>query len=290
MDIETRLQLIKQPPTEEIITETELRELLETNSHPQHYIGFEISGLLHIGSLIVPGLKIQDLLAAGCRCIVFLADWHAWINNKLEGNMEKIQAASEYYKEAFKLISPDIQLILGSDLYHNNDQYWKNVVQIAKRCTLHRVTRCLTIMGRKEDEKLDFAQFLYPPLQAADIKEMNVDIAHAGMDQRKVHMLVRDVFPKLGWKAPVALHNHLLPGLMKPERHGFDEDASIDLAISSKMSKSKPWTCIFIHDTKQQIVDKLRKAWCPEKQIEGNAPLEYVKYIIFRKFDSFDVE
>ena len=290
MDLETKLDLIKQEPTEEIITEADLRELLETNDHPQHYIGFEISGMLHIGSLVVPGLKIEDLLAAGCKCIVFLADWHAWINNKLEGDMEKIQIASKYYREAFQLISPKIQLILGSDLYHDNDEYWKNLVLVAKKCTLNRVTRCLTIMGRKEDEKLDFAQFLYPPLQSADIREMKVDIAHAGMDQRKVHMLVRDVFPKLNWKAPVALHNHLLPGLMKPERQGFDENAGLDLSISSKMSKSKPWTCIFIHDSKEQIGEKLRKAWCPEKQKEDNAPLEYVKYVIFRKFKSFDVE
>jgi tyrosyl-tRNA synthetase len=290
MDLETKLGLIKQEPTEEIITEADLRELLETNDHPQHYIGFEISGMLHIGSLVIPGLKIEDLLAAGCKCIVFLADWHAWINNKLEGDMEKIQDASKYYREAFQLISPKIQLILGSDLYHDNDDYWKNLVQVAKKCTLNRVTRCLTIMGRKEDEKLDFAQFLYPPLQSADIREMKVDIAHAGMDQRKVHMLVRDVFPKLNWKTPVALHNHLLPGLMKPERQGFDENAGLDLSISSKMSKSKPWTCIFIHDSKEQIEEKLRKAWCPEKQKEDNAPLEYVRYIIFRKFKSFDVE
>jgi len=45
---------------------------------------------------------------------------------------------------------------------------------------------------------------------------LDVDIAHAGMDQRKIHMLVREIFPKKKWKVPVAVHHKLLPGLSKP--------------------------------------------------------------------------
>jgi tyrosyl-tRNA synthetase len=44
MDIESKLELIKQPPTEEIISEEELRELLETKEHPVAYNGWEPSG------------------------------------------------------------------------------------------------------------------------------------------------------------------------------------------------------------------------------------------------------
>lgn len=290
MDIETKIELIKRAPTEEIITEQNLRQLLETKNSPNHYIGYEISGLLHVGSLILPGIKIKDFIQASCNCTVFLGDWHAWINNKLEGDWDKIQKAAKYYEEAFKLVDKKIKIVLGSDLYHNNDDYWKDVIKVSKHSTLARITRCLTIMGRKEDEKLDFAQFIYPPMQAADMKALDIDIVHAGMDQRKVHMLARDIFPKLKWKPPVALHHHLIPGLLKPEREGYDENEKLDLSISSKMSKSKPWTCIFIHDTENQILDKMKKAWCPERQIENNGVLEMVKYIIFREFKSFEVE
>ncbi|MEM2987667.1 MAG: tyrosine--tRNA ligase, partial [Candidatus Bathyarchaeia archaeon] len=73
MDIETKIELIKRPPTEEILVESELRELLETNERPGHYIGFEISGLLHLGNLVISGFKINDLLKAGIRCQVYLA-------------------------------------------------------------------------------------------------------------------------------------------------------------------------------------------------------------------------
>lgn len=44
MDIETKLEMIKKPPMEEIVTEEELRELLQTNAHPAAYDGFEPSG------------------------------------------------------------------------------------------------------------------------------------------------------------------------------------------------------------------------------------------------------
>ncbi|HLE75245.1 MAG TPA: tyrosine--tRNA ligase, partial [Candidatus Bathyarchaeia archaeon] len=68
MDIETKIDLIKRPPTEEILVEEELRQLLQTNEHPEHYQGFEISGLLHLGNLVVSGFKINDFLKAGIRC------------------------------------------------------------------------------------------------------------------------------------------------------------------------------------------------------------------------------
>lgn len=290
MDTQRRLDLIEAPPTEEVVTRDELKHLLETKARPQHYIGYEISGLLHIGSLILPGLKFQDFIKAGCNCTVFLADWHTWINRKFGGDLEKIKRAAKYYEEAFKLLSDKINVVHGSELYHNNDDYWKNVIKISQKATVARVTKCLTIMGRKQTESIDFAQLIYPPMQAADIKALDVDIAHSGMDQRKAHMLVRDVFPRLDWKAPVAVHHHLLPGLLKPLAEGFEERKELDIAISSKMSKSKPWTCVFIHDSATEIRAKLANAWCPPKSAQENGILELAKYIIFRYFKSMDIE
>ncbi|MGC8812305.1 MAG: tyrosine--tRNA ligase [Candidatus Aenigmatarchaeota archaeon] len=288
MDVETKLELIKRPPTEEILTEEELRQLLETNDKPEHYIGFEISGLLHLGTLLLCGYKINDLAEAGVKCKVFLADWHTFINNKLGGNWENIKKASEYFAEGFKFFCPKAEIVLGSEVYHNNDEYWKDLVRFCKKITLPRVTRCLTIMGRSEKERLDFAQFIYPPLQSIDVKYLGKDLAHGGMDQRKAHVLCREVFPKLGWKKPVAIHHHLLPGLAKPPEVKSKE--KLEKTIAAKMSKSKPWTCIFIHDKKEEIEEKLRKAWCPEKVVESNPILEIAKYVIFRESKSFEIE
>jgi tyrosyl-tRNA synthetase len=291
MDLETKLELIKRPPTEEIITEEELRTLLETKEHPKHYIGYEISGLLHLGSLVLSGFKLQDFIKAGLDCTFFMADWHSWINKKLGGDLEKIRKALEYYKEAFKFfVGPKLKFVLGTELYHNNDEYWNKLILINKAVTLDRVKRCLTIMGRKESEKLDFAQLIYPSLQADDIFEMGLDIVHSGMDQRKAHILAREVAQKLKWKVPVAVHHHLIVGLIEPKKEGYDENPEMDMKISSKMSKSKPWTAIFIHDSDEQIKEKLNKAWCPEKIVQNNPILELVKYIIFREKKTFELE
>ncbi|MEM7825803.1 MAG: tyrosine--tRNA ligase [Candidatus Aenigmatarchaeota archaeon] len=288
MDIEKKLELIKREPTEEIITEGELRQLLETNDKPEHYIGFEISGMLHLGTLIICGYKINDFAEAGVKCKVFLADWHSFINNKLGGNWENIKKAAKYFEEGFRFFCPKAEVVLGSDLYHNNDEYWKDLVKFCKKTSLSRVTRCLTIMGRSEKEKLDFAQYIYPPMQCTDVKYLGEDLPHGGMDQRKAHVLCREVFPKLGWKKPIAIHHHLLAGLGKPPEVKSKE--KLDRVIAAKMSKSKPWTCIFIHDKKEEIEEKLKKAWCPEKTVEGNAVLEIAKYIIFRENKTFEIE
>src|SRR3989338_4656724 len=285
MDVETKVDLLLKRPTEELITVADARSLFETKQHPNHYIGYEISGKLHMGSLIMASFKIKDLIEAGCNTSVFLADWHAWINNKFEGDMDKMKLAGEYYREAFQLIDKKVKIDLGSDIYHDNDEYWKQVIQVSMNMSLGRAAKSVTIMGRKEVEATNLAQYIYAPMQAADIKAMDIDIAHAGMDQRKVHMLARDVFPKLNWQAPVVMHHNLLPGLIKPEGQTQEE-----IEESAKMSKSKPWTAIFIHDSLDEIKKKLNKAWCPEKQVETNGVLQYVRDLVFHEFKSFDIE
>src|SRR5438445_445652 len=288
MDLETKLDLIKKSPTEEVITEDSLRNLLETNLHPQHYIGFEISGLLHLGTLIMCGFKINDFIKAGIKCKVFLADWHSFINDKLGGDWERILKAAKYFEEGFKFFCPNVETVLGSELYHNNDQYWKDLVKFSKQISLARDTRCLTIMGRSENEKLDFAQYLYPPMQAVDVKYNGPELPHGGMDQRKVHVLAKDVFPKLKWKVPVPVHHHLLMGLAKPEDPKSQD--KLDQVVSAKMSKSKPWTAIFVHDTEKIIKEKLNKAWCPERVVEMNPVIELAKYIVFHETEQFTIE
>jgi tyrosyl-tRNA synthetase len=157
--------------------------------------------------------------------------------------------------------------------------------------TLARTMRSLTIMGRSEAEKnLDLSQLLYPPMQSVDIKALDLDIVHAGMDQRKIHMLVREIFPKLKWKVPVAVHHHLLPGLSEPVNVGFDEGIPEDSKISSKMSKSKPASGILIHDDEKAINDKISKAFCPVGVAKGNPILELVRHVVLHEFDDFVVE
>jgi len=284
LDITEKVDLILRPPTEEVVTQDELIELFKTNSSPKHYIGLEISGFLHLGSLISTGFKINDFTKAGVKCKIFLADWHTLINDKLGGDWETISKVSKYYQDAFKLVCPDVEIVLGSKLYEEKTEYWSELVKFTKHMSIARTMRTLTIMGRSEDDKkIDVAKLLYPAMQAVDIHSLDVDIAHAGMDQRKIHMLVREVFPKMGWKVPVSVHHKLLPGLSKPAETNESQ-------ILGKMSKSDPNSGIFIHNTDEEIKKKISKAWCEEANIQNNPLLEISKTVIFHEFSEMKVE
>jgi tyrosyl-tRNA synthetase len=284
LDITEKVDLILRPPTEEVVTQDELIELFKTNSSPKHYIGLEISGFLHLGSLISTGFKINDFTKAGVKCKIFLADWHTLINDKLGGDWETISKVSKYYQDAFKLVCPDAEIVLGSKLYEEKTEYWSELVKFTKHMSIARTMRTLTIMGRSEDDKkIDVAKLLYPAMQAVDIHSLDVDIAHAGMDQRKIHMLVREIFPKMGWKVPVSVHHKLLPGLSKPAETNESQ-------ILGKMSKSDPNSGIFIHNTDEEIKKKISKAWCEEANIQNNPLLEISKTVIFHEFNEMKVE
>ena len=284
MDAAEKVELVSRPPTEEVVTQEELLELFKTNSKPKHYIGIEISGFLHLGSLITTGFKINDFVKAGVECTVFLADWHTLLNEKLGGSFETIRKVSKYYEDAFRLVCPEANIVLGTDLYDSKKEYWSELVQIAKHMSLARTMRTLTIMGRSEnDEKIDLAKLLYPAMQAADIHSLDLDIVHAGMDQRKIHMLVKDVFPKMKWKVPVAVHHKLLPGLTKPTEEKSGGEVG-------KMSKSDPNAGIFIHNSDDEIRTKIKKGFCEEGITANNPILEIAKHVVFHEFNAITIE
>jgi len=273
--------------TEEIITEEELEALLLEKRRPRAYWGFECSGPIHIGMGLVVGKKIREIIDAGFDFIVFLADWHSWINNKFGGDLEKIRLAGEYFKEGFKALGihgDRVKFLWSSDLVEK-PEYWEKVIRIAKRASLNRVIRTLPIMGRKETSKIEeVAWLIYPLMQAADIFELEVDVACAGIDQRKVHVLAREVAKYLGFKKPILLHTPLLPSLAGPVPKDTEE------IIDTKMSKSKKETCIFIHDPPEVIRRKINAGYCPPKSIDDNPFFYLLKLIIFRYFDEFEVK
>jgi tyrosyl-tRNA synthetase len=47
------------------------------------------------------------------------------------------------------------------------------------------------------------------------------------------------------------------------------------------MSKSNPDSAIFMEDTVKDVERKIKKAYCPEKVVEGNPILDYCKNIVF---------
>src|SRR5258708_86925 len=276
---------------EETLTEDELRGLIDSGTPLKHYIGYEVSGILHIGQGLYTMMKIKDLIEANVEVTVFLADWHAWLNKKLDGKLETItKVGKEYLMEAFKAgalcvgADPEkINFVLGSELYQKLGlDYWATMIRVSKATTMSRMLRSTTIMGRKESEVTDSAMLIYPAMQSADIFMMGINIAHAGTDQRNVHVVARDCADEIGFPKPVAIHAHLLQGLLPPVLINDPETGKqvMDLE-ASKMSKSKPNSMITLHDSPEIIKQKINNAYAPEGVVEFNPILDWVKNLVF---------
>ncbi|PSG97788.1 tyrosine--tRNA ligase [Thermoplasmatales archaeon SW_10_69_26] len=269
--------------TEEVVTEGDLEDALD-RGEPAAYIGFEPSGTAHLGWLIC-ARKIRDLQEAGFEVTILLADWHAQINDKLDGDLERIQACGRYMEEAMEALGvrEDANFVYASDWVADPD-YWATVLRVGKSSTLNRIKRAMTIMGREaEDADLDYGKTIYPAMQVADIYYGDFDVALGGMDQRHAHMLARDVASKLDGEPPVAIHTPLLPGLT-------EAGARMD-PTEAKMSKSEPETGVFLHDEPGEVEAKIEDAYCPGGQVEDNPVLALLEMVIWPEIeDAFVVE
>ncbi len=244
--------------------------------------------MMHVGQGLVCGDKIQDLIRAGFQFTIFLADYHSMINNKYGGDLQKIRTTGEYFQHCFTALGvprEKVEYIWASDLA-DTKEYWERVLRVARTVSTQRVLRAIPIMGRDMKSKdTDAAAIFYPCMQAADIFEMRLDVACAGIDQRKAHILAREAGERLNWGKPVSLHTPILMGL-----HGvpdtaagsYDEDPKLNRVIAAKMSKSKPEDNILIHDEPEVVEQKIGRAFCPAGVVEGNPILEYFRILVFR--------
>ncbi len=289
LSVDEKLKLIKSVAEGgEIIGEDELREMITSGKELIAYDGFEPSGLAHIPFGLLRAENLKVMLKAGVKFKLLLADYFAFINNKLGGNLERIKKAGEYFVEVWVACGVDtskIEILWSSDRM-NGLAYWDRVLKIAKETTLNRSMRATTIMGRKEGELQSTAQLFYPSMQVSDIFDLNVDICQLGLDQRRANILGREIAEKLKWKRPVVVSHHMILGLQGIQA-GQDKE---EIIIASKMSKSKPESAIFMHDDLEEIKKKIGKAYCPEKIIDGNPLFDYLKYLIFRRYPKINIE
>lgn len=271
LTIDERIELILS--VGECETREGLRALLEKKpSPPVCYDGFEPSGRMHIAQGILKAINVNKLTKAGCIFKFWIADWFAQLNKKMGGDMKKIRVVGKYFVEIWKASGMNMEnvhfLYASDEINQRPDEYWTRVMDIAGKNSLNRIKRCCTIMGRAESDDLSASQIMYPCMQCADIFFLKADICQLGMDQRKVNMLAREycdqVKPKIKNK-PIILSHPMMPGLKQGQE---------------KMSKSDPGSAIFMEDTVAEVNSKIKQAFCPERIVEGNPVLEYVKHIV----------
>jgi len=165
-----------------------------------------------------------------------------------------------------------LNFLMASDLM-DSGEYWEKVLRCSKGMSLARARRTFSIMGRSEDSSDDdLSAFFYPPMQAADIFHLKVDIAFGGMDQRKAHMYMRDVADRNKWTKATCIHTPMISGL-KGRRGGRME------VFDHKMSKSDPANAIILHDSAKSLSKKLRKAYLDQN--DADSPVyEIARHII----------
>lgn len=280
MDVESKVEVMKSF-AQEVITEDELRQLFETNDHPIAYDGFEPSGVAPIHFGLLRAHNLARMLKIGIKPKLYLADYFAFVNNKFEGNLDHIRTAGRYFAEVWKAcgINTDrVEIIWAKDLM-DSIEYWDRFMRVGKATTLDRVKRAVTIMGRTEGDKLSAAQLFYPCMQVTDIFQMEIDICQLGIDQRRANILAREVADRYKWKKPVVVSHPLMLGLqgMPAGSNIADLKSNPDLVMEYKMSKSKPKSAIYMHDSYEGIKSKINSAYCPERVVEGNPLFNFLE-------------
>lgn len=266
---------------EEVVMPEELTALFKAKEHPIVYDGFEPSGRMHIAQGVLRAINVNKLTSAGCVFKFWVADWFAQLNNKMGGDLKKIKTVGLYMIEIWKAIGMNMQnvrfLWASDEINSHADTYWTLVMDIARTNNIKRITRCCTIMGRKEDEDMSAAQIFYPCMQCADVFHLQADICQLGMDQRKVNMLAREYAGENKKKyrfKPIIISHHMLMGLKEGQE---------------KMSKSDVESALFMEDTASDITRKVKKAYCPPQVVENNPVMDYAHFIVLGYYGTIDV-
>lgn len=277
-------------PTDEKQLDEEIHTLVDeankSGEKIRHYIGFEISGQIHIGTGMMTAIKIKKLQEAGVRCTIWLANYHTWLNSKLDGKMETIlKVKNDYFGPVFKECcriagcnTDEIDFLGAEEEYFkpkNKKWFWDYMMKAAKNLTLSRVNKSVTITGKQAGEGVEFGILCYPVMQVADAFFLQAHLVQAGLDQRKCHVLMREVAGgmnedfglKIGEKVikPIVIHHNLLLSLgINPE--AVTKRMNADTNEELKMSKSKPDSAVWVHDGLEEVARKLKKAYCPMPQ------------------------
>jgi tyrosyl-tRNA synthetase len=260
---------------EEVVTDEEVRDLAESPEGKRVYVGYEPSGVLHIGHMLAAN-KLIDLQDAGMEVVVLLADVHAYLNDK--GTFEEIEETAEKMRKqflAYGLDEDQTEFVYGSE-FQLDDDYALDLHKLELDTTLNRAQRAMAEIQGGETAKV--SHVVYPLMQALDIEYLDLDLAVGGLDQRKVHMLMREELPEIGYDARPVLHTPIIADLGTGE---------------GKMSSSSGVT-ISMEDSTEEIEEKVNSAFCPPtREPEGdleNPVLEIFQYHVFPRFETVVVE
>ena len=264
----------------EVVTDEEVRALADAPDGKRAYVGYEPSGVLHVGHMLTAN-KLIELQDEGFEVVVLLADVHAYLNGK--GTFAEIRETATRMQEQFVAYGLDpeqTEFVLGSE-YQLDEEYVLDLHALELETSLSRAERAMAEIAGGDTATV--AHAVYPLMQALDIVYLDVDLAIGGMEQRKVHMLARDTLPSIDADAPTCLHTPLI--------------ADLTTGVG-KMSTSSGLS-ISMEDSAAEIEEKVEKAYCPptadpdptdDGEERENPVLQLFEYHVFPRFSEVVVE
>jgi tyrosyl-tRNA synthetase len=263
MDVKEKLRFVERN-TEEIIGREKLPELMDKKKQPVVYWGTAPTGRPHVGYML-PALKIADLLKAGWKVKVLIADLHAALDNV---HWDVLDDRYQYYKEIIPLLISsmgvdvkNLEFVKGSD-FQLKPEYMFDVLRMSSWATVHDANKAASdVVKMGSSPKL--SGLIYPIMQAVDEQYLKVDAQLGGTDQRKIMVLARENLQKIGYESRIEIMNPLIPGLIE----------------GGKMSSSVEGSKIDLMDDEKTVAQKINRAYCITGDKE-NGLLPFLKYVI----------
>lgn len=266
--------------TAEVVPDAEVDALAEDPDGARVYVGYEPSGTLHLGHMLTV-TKLMDLQRMGMEVVVLLADVHAYLNDK--GTFPEIRETADRMREQFLAYGLDedaTEFVLGSD-FQLSEAYVLDLHEAALETSLRRAQRAMAEL--QSGETVAVSHVIYPLMQALDIEYLNLDLAVGGLDQRKVHMLHREVAPELGYAARPCLHTPIIA----------------DLTTGVGKMSSSEGIDITMEDDTDTLREKIEAAYCPPTrnpepteagEDRENPVLQLFRYHVFPRVSAVTVE
>ncbi|KAI9803846.1 MAG: hypothetical protein M1825_001726 [Sarcosagium campestre] len=261
-----KIALIKQN-LQEVLKPEIIEDIIVKQNRPLVvYWGTATTGRPHCG-YFVPIVKLAHFLRAGCTVKILLADIHGFLDN-LKAPIELVNFRAQYYKHvvtsllrAVRVPIERLEFVLGST-YQLSAEYTMDLFRLSSVVTEHDARKAGAEVVKQVESPL-LSGLLYPLMQALDEQHLGVDAQFGGVDQRKIFTLAAEQLPRIGYRERAHLMNPMVPGLAGGKMSASDPDSKIDLL-----------------DSADAVRKKLRKAYAPPQETDGNGIVSFVEYVL----------
>ncbi len=215
--------------------------------------GIKPSGRLHLGNYLGMAQNAVALQNSGkYRCFYFLADLHSLTEEfkPEEKSGQLLEVIADYIALG---LDPEKSIIFQQSQVSAHSELAWIFNTITPMGEMERMTQYKDKKSLRQAESVNVGLFTYPALMAADILLYSPQVVPVGDDQSQHLELTRTIARKFNKKfgetfiEPKALMGAVprVMSLKNPAR---------------KMSKSEPETCLFLDDSPEVILEKVKRA------------------------------